>query len=201
MDQNRRATKFPRSGESLKRALSNDENRSTKLTRKIPVIPTVSTPRGAEEDPWKRYKSILKLHQAGSATLVHRNSSSFQEYILMETKGEKELLSKIQKASHKNIVGFYEALYDRGTLFFIYEVMEVSLAQVFATPQGCLRPYEVAAFSTEILQGLHYIHGELRIAHGNLSAENVLVSMKGDVKIGKGVRIYIPGPTDQSKQI
>lgn len=66
-----------------------------------------------------------------------------------------------------------------------YEMMDVSLAQIFGAPHGVLRHYEVAAFCKEVLEGLSYIHKQLKMAHGDLTAENVLLSSaEGAVKIG-----------------
>jgi serine/threonine protein kinase len=114
--------------------------------------------RKEAEDPWKRYRKVFHFDQAGPGLLVHRNDDSFQEFIAKEIKVDsKDWLSGVREASHKNIVRLHEALYHDGALFLFYEVMEVSLAQVFATRLGRLRPYEVAAFCFELLHGLDYI--------------------------------------------
>jgi serine/threonine protein kinase len=66
--------------------------------------------------------------------------------------------------------------------------MEVLLAQVFTIPLGRLRPYEVAAFCFELLHGLDYIHNTLRLVHGNVNTNNILLATNGIVKIGKSTR-------------
>jgi serine/threonine protein kinase len=205
-DLDRRATVFPRSKPDYrihtppKRALTEQEldrkpnGGSAKLRRMAPINTdglsfSRKVFRKEAEDPWKRYRKVLQFDQAGPALLVHRNDDSFREFIVKEVKvHNKEWLSRVRDASHKNIVRLHEALYNDGAVFFFYEVMEVSLAQVFATPLGRLRHYEVAAFCFELLHGLDYIHNTLRLVHGNVNADNILLATNGIVKIGKSTR-------------
>ncbi|QQK48371.1 Tyrosine-protein kinase, active site [Penicillium digitatum] len=61
--------------------------------------------------------------------------------------------------------------------------MDVSLAQVFSSPLGRLQLFEVAAFARELLTGIEYMHINLKITHGALSSNSVLLSVTGAVKI------------------
>ncbi|EDN03771.1 predicted protein [Histoplasma mississippiense (nom. inval.)] len=98
---------------------------------------------------------------------------------------DKSWLSKLQHVSHKNVVTLHEAMYHDDIINIFYEVMDVSLAQIFRTPIGPLSQFEVAAFCKEILEGLDYIHSHLELVHGDLSSESVLLSTKPPaVKIG-----------------
>ncbi|KAJ6008539.1 hypothetical protein N7540_012515 [Penicillium herquei] len=99
----------------------------------------------------------------------------------MTSRGE---LSKIISKPHKNLVHLQEIFYDEGQIFFVYELLDVSLAQIFGSPLGRLQLFEVAAFSKEILAGVQFIHGALNISHGKLNSSNVLLSVNGAVKIG-----------------
>jgi hypothetical protein len=198
----RRATAFPRSKPdsrhhaSVKRTLTDQDHVAkpdgggAKLRRMAPIsTDSLSFPRKMlrkeADDPWKKYYKLFKFDQAGSGTLVHKIDDTFQEFIAKEVKvHSKEWLSRLREASHKNIVHFHEALYKDGVIFFLYEVMEVLLSQIFATPLGLLKHYEVAAFCSELLNGLDYIHNTLGLVHGNVSKENVLLAINGVVKIG-----------------
>jgi len=46
-------------------------------------------------------------------------------------------------------------------IYIFYEVLDVSLAQVFATPLGQLKAYYIAAFCCEILTGIEYIYKKI----------------------------------------
>lgn len=63
-------------------------------------------------------------------------------------------------------------------------MLDVSLAQVFATPLGQLKAYEITAFCCEILTGIEYIYKKLGIVHGDINTENILLSADGSVNIG-----------------
>jgi serine/threonine protein kinase len=186
----RRATLFPRSKPAAhrnltKRAFTDNASRdkSAKLRRLVPVRGLF---KKAVEDPWKRYKTVFEFDQAGLVMLAHLNNHSFEEFVIKShTVDSETCLSAIKDCSHKNVVRLQEALYDNGNIFFIYEVMDVSLAHVFATPLGRLKPYEVAAFCTAIIHGLDYLHNSLKLVHGDVSADNVLLTTDGAIKIGK----------------
>ncbi|EGC41939.1 conserved hypothetical protein [Histoplasma capsulatum var. duboisii H88] len=163
-----------------------------KLQRMIPVIPQAAPKVNIEvvrlfkdeTAPWDRYQFCTKLDQAGQGRTAYSKDGMFNEMLVKEVKVHgKEWLSRVKEINHKNIVALHEALYYQGSIYFFYKIMDVSLAQVFSTPLGTLRFHEVAAFSREILQGLSYIH-DLRISHGQLSSENVLLSAEtAEIKI------------------
>jgi serine/threonine protein kinase len=163
-----------------------------KLQRMVPVSqnPTSFSSKDyickEELDPWQKYQKIFKIEQAGLAIFAHVKNSTFKEAVIKETKIKgKDVLDKIKPTSHKNLVHLHEALYYDDSIFFSYEVMDVSLSQVFCTPLGQLQPYEVAAFCVEVLIGIEYIHNTLKWGHGSLSAENILLKTNGEIKIGK----------------
>jgi serine/threonine protein kinase len=115
--------------------------------------------------------------------VVHA-SDSFKEGIIKAVKTSRSELAKIMTKPHKIFVHMQEVFYHDGQIFFLYELLDVSLAQIFGSPLGCLRLFEVAAFSKEILVGVQYIHEALRITRGSLSSSNILLSTQGVVKIG-----------------
>ena len=127
---------------------------------------------------------------------------TFSEMIIKEVKVSSQAwLSKLSAASHKNIAPLREALYHNSTIYFVYEVLDVSLAQVFATPLGQLKAYEVAAFCCEVLAGIKHIHNDLRLVHGDLNSENILLSTEGSIKIGmKDLRNVLSFLTDVATQ-
>jgi Serine/threonine protein kinase len=192
-NQDNRVSLFPRTSTSyssvLKRAATEDSSTGDKKRNgnKFHKITTGYTDllNKRTGDPWQHYQKIYRSDQGGRGFVVHTKDNTFSDFFAKEVKVHtKEWLSRITLASHKNIVFLKETLYSNGALYFFYELMDVSLAQVFATPFGRLKAYEVAAFCHEILNGLEYIHQTLRFTHGNLTSGNVLLSMDGAVKIG-----------------
>ncbi|KAF7594870.1 hypothetical protein BBP40_007904 [Aspergillus hancockii] len=160
-----------------------DARRKDRKLQKVKLQLPVSLQKGIG-NPWQRYQKVFKLDQAGRGLVVHTKNDTFAEAFVKEVKvHSKEWLSRLTMASHRNIVLMQEALYHNGAIFFFYELMDVSLSKIFATPLGQLKQYEVAAFCHELLTGIHYIHETLKFAHGDLTSSNVLLSMDGAVKI------------------
>lgn len=201
--QDRRISTFPRTNvsqsSSLKRALestdSNDQRSSDGKLRK-PATKSTESLKKAETDPWQLYQRLYKLNLAGQGFVVHRKDNTFSEFFSREVKvNKKEWLSRLTQAPHKNIVALHECFYHAGDLFFIYELMDVYLSQIFSTPFGLLKAYEVASWCREVLEGIQYIHQTLGFVHGDLNSKNVLLSMNGSVKIGTLLSVMLPTPT------
>jgi hypothetical protein len=136
-------------------------------------------------DPWKRYRKSFRINQAGAAYIAHANNQTFEEKVIKQVKTVRGELSKISTSHHQNIVHLFESLFHDEAIYLVYEIMDISLGQIFSSPLGRLQLFEVAAFSREILIGLQHIHESLKISHGSLDSSTILLSVKGDVKIGK----------------
>ncbi|RJE18996.1 STYKc [Aspergillus sclerotialis] len=189
--QDRRVSTFPRTNvgqkPSTKRAFETSNIRDPNVghgkLRKSAAKDTESVQR-KEADPWQQYQRLYKLNLAGQGFVIHRKDSTFSEYFSKEVKvNRKEWLSRITQVSHKNIVILHESLYHDGNIYFIYELMDVYLSQIFSTPFGRLKAYEVASWCHEVLEGIEYIHQTLGFAHGDVNSENVLLTMSGSIKI------------------
>jgi serine/threonine protein kinase len=124
------------------------------------------------------------MNQAGPGWIVHTKNATFSEAIMKQVESPKDELSKIISSPHDNLVPLQEVIYHEGTVYFIYDIMDVSLAQVFGSPLGRLQLFEVAAFTREILAGIEHIHKSLEITHGSFSSASVLLSVSGNIKIG-----------------
>ncbi|KAE8399774.1 kinase-like protein [Aspergillus pseudonomiae] len=193
---NRVVSMFPRSntGQSgtPKRPLPSGESseqgtkRYQRLQKGPQAITTkVSSPLPREaRNPWERYQKVFKIDQAGPSYIAHAKNNTFAEMIVKEVKApSKNWLTKLTSTSNQNVVHLQEAMFDNDCIYLFYEVMDVSLSQAFATPLGRLKAYEVAAFSQELLHGLDYIHKNLKLVHGDITANCVLLSVEGAVKI------------------
>lgn len=187
-----RLSRFPRQNKrELEAEADQGGQKQQKYIKSVPVRDLKPLRRGRiplrkeVSNPWDRYQEIFKMKQAGPGHFVHSKDDTFSEMIVKEVKVHSQTwLSRLSASSHKNIVHLREALYHNSAIYFVYEVLDVSLAQVFATPLGRLKAYEVAAFCYEILAGIEYIHNDLNVVHGDLSSEDVLLSTDGSIKIG-----------------
>jgi serine/threonine protein kinase len=191
-----RVSRFPRTenGDTprIKRPLDELDTvvRGTKQSvqrlQKRQATPEVPTPFSKEvASPWQDYQKSFRLNQAGYGLVVHAKNATFAEGILKEIRGYgKEKLSNVTSYSHKNLVKLQRAFYDDGSIFVLYEMMDVTLAQIFSSPLGRLQLYEVAAFSQDILTGIDHIHNCLKITHGDLTSDSILLSVSGAIKIG-----------------
>ena len=190
-DRNHRVSRFPgtRDGEtSAKRTLADLESavQGTKdSVQRLHKRPTIFKQLSKMPvSPWNQYRKSFKINQAGPAYIVHANDSTFREGVIKAVKTHRSEFSKVHTNPHKNFVHLQEAFYFDGQIFFLYEVMDISLAQIFNSPLGRLQLFEVAAFSKELLAGVQHIHESLKIAHGDLESANILLSVTGAVKIG-----------------
>ncbi|KAJ6115239.1 hypothetical protein N7486_001017 [Penicillium sp. IBT 16267x] len=187
MKADNRVSRFPGSKdtEARKRTLASLEPAAHKDSPPIPHKRPALFKQISKEvvSPWERYQKSFKINQAGPGYIVHAKTSTFQEGIIKAVKTPRSELSKIMTKHHRNFVQLQEAFYHDGEIFLLYELLDVSLAQIFGSPLGRLQLFEVAAFSKEILNGVQYIHDALKITHGNLESANILLSVGGAVKI------------------
>lgn len=179
-----RVSRFPGPESHGKRKLADVEPsvQSAKESVKLQRRPTLQK---SAEAPWERYRKSFKLNQAGPGQVVHANDSSFREGIIKSVNTTRSELSKIMTSPHRNFVHLQEAFYHNDQIFLLYEIMDISLAQLFSTPFGRLQLFEVAAFSKEVLIGIHHIHDTLKITHGEINSDNILLSVAGAIKIGR----------------
>lgn len=100
----------------------------------------------------------------------------------------------------------HSAFFQDGTVWTIYEEMDLSLEQIFEldcdpwTVDPGRKDLQISAISAQVgfstalfthslitqqvLRGLVYIHDNLGVAHGAISARNVLLKRTGRVKLG-----------------
>lgn len=194
VDRNNRVSRFPGSSDGevrakrpladLKSAVQGTKD-SVQRLQKRPALARQLYKTAA--NPWERHRKSFKINQAGPGYIVHTNDSAFREGIMKAVKTSRSELSKVITDPHKNFVYLHEAFYHDGQIFLLYEVMDISLAQIFGSPLGRLQVFEVAAFSKELLTGVQHIHDSLKITHGDLKSANILLSVTGATKIGMNI--------------
>lgn len=142
------------------------------------------------QKPWSQYNRIMEVDQAGPAVLAHKRNRGQKIVAIKEVKGcSKDLLRSLRTSSHENVLPVYAALFDEGSIFLVYDSMDVSqnvcLSDIIGTPRGSLDISEVATVCQSITKGLHHIHDDLKVAHGAIRGETILLHPKsGQIKIG-----------------
>ncbi|PGH19275.1 serine/threonine protein kinase [Polytolypa hystricis UAMH7299] len=154
------------------------------------------------ENPWRRYWGVWEKDQAGTGILAYENVKSFPVVFITEREPPKlkVQLLRLKEISHANIVHLKQAYLSDKSIFFVYESMQASLAQLEGTPYVSFNEADIATVCKELLQGLKHIHDDLRIAHGSLNCDNVLIAGDGTVQIANIGDSLLDGGDPDRKQ-
>lgn len=133
------------------------------------------------------YKRFWNIKQAGPGIVAIKDVEPLPIVLIKERETTKFIKTQLKKASHKNVLGLLDFFHDsdKVTLVYEYEHSAVALARLSNTPNVVFSEGDIATVCREVLNGLHYIHSELKIIHGSLNCINVLLTMAAEVKIGE----------------
>jgi serine/threonine protein kinase len=89
----------------------------------------------------------------------------------------------MKKSQHPNIVNYLDSYLWKGDLWVVMEYMEGgSLTDVVTC--NMMMEGQIAAVCQEVLRGLHHLHSK-GVIHRDIKSDNILLSMKGDIKLSK----------------
>eukprot|EP00667_Euglena_gracilis_P016898 EG_transcript_17748 len=93
-----------------------------------------------------------------------------------------ELLDGLTKLHHPHLVGVlgYGEVY--GQVFTIMEFVGAGSLQDILLKVGLLKPRQAAAYISDLLAGLDYLHSH-GVVHGNIKPDNVLLTPEGRCKL------------------
>lgn len=94
----------------------------------------------------------------------------------------------IKQLNHINIAHIYDMYFSKNIQYIVMEYIDGVTLKEFINKQGSITWNEVIYFSKSILEAVQYAHNK-NIIHGNISAENILLTANGEVKI-KNFGIY-----------
>ncbi|OAX78363.1 hypothetical protein ACJ72_07333 [Emergomyces africanus] len=94
-----------------------------------------------------------------------------------------EQLQCLKAVSHANITHLRKVFISGESIYFVYEAMCTSLAQLHGSPHTRFNEADIATVCKKVLHGLSYIHEHLRISHGFLNCDNVLLGDNGKIQI------------------
>ncbi|CRG88243.1 hypothetical protein PISL3812_05271 [Talaromyces islandicus] len=95
---------------------------------------------------------------------------------------ETENYNVAQRPSHPNLVPLEDITVGGNMVYCSYERPGISLASLQRWIRG--DAIAVASICKQILHGLMYIHGVLKIGHGNLNGNDIYLSPDGTIQIG-----------------
>ena len=104
-------------------------------------------------NPWQenRYLGIIKETQESEVIIAHKQEPEHPIVSVREHECSNEaVIKKIAQCSHENIVHIHEVFVDQNRVFFMYERMDVSIAEVQAGPYGHLQSYQIAAICQKV---------------------------------------------------
>ncbi|KAL3441489.1 kinase-like domain-containing protein [Aspergillus insuetus] len=150
------------------------------------------------------HEIYYRIDQAGAGLFAIKDAPSLPTCTLKEyQKLKSPNVRKLVPIQHKNLVsllGFFET--DRhGYLAYEYEHIPITL--------GCVAGFtrfnepDIATICREVLEGLKFIHAELKISHGSIKCSNILLTYSGDLKIANIGDSILQGTTlrDRDKDL
>ena len=98
--------------------------------------------------PWERYHRFMRLDQGGPAIIAH---SDFALVAIKERKGKDEdQADRIMSITSSYVVNLKRAFFDNGTIYLVYECMDIALRNIRSCPKGDLTACEIAAVCKEV---------------------------------------------------
>eukprot|EP01112_Ceratiomyxa_fruticulosa_P002135 TRINITY_DN12262_c0_g2_i1.p1 TRINITY_DN12262_c0_g2~~TRINITY_DN12262_c0_g2_i1.p1 ORF type:complete len:372 (-),score=82.23 TRINITY_DN12262_c0_g2_i1:93-1208(-) len=179
-------------GESPKSNPSPSKSRESESTT-VGSSTHLSYPSHIESLDLKSLK-LIKILGRGSSGTVHQalhiptNKELALKVITLEAEesirkniiGELKTLHKTQS---EYIVSFFDAFYEDGTIYIAMEYMDKGSIADLLKSAGTLPEVVLAKITTQVLNGLIYLHKQLHLIHRDVKPSNFLVSSTGKVKI------------------
>ena len=99
--------------------------------------------------PWERYHKFMMLEQAGPVTIAH---SKFSSVAIKESNFERDnQIDDIILITNSYIVNLNQALLHDGSVYLVYECMDIALRNIRSCPKGDLNTCEIAAVCKEVI--------------------------------------------------
>ena len=117
------------------------------------ILPQADPPNSisVQGDPWKRYFRILTEENNGPATIAYQQVDDFPIVaIRRHARNDQGTTKYIVRSSHENVVNLQECFVSTDCLYFVYEYIEISLAEIQAMPYGALEAYHIAVICQKV---------------------------------------------------
>lgn len=107
----------------------------------------------SHENPWKRYRGVWEKEQAGVGVVAYENVLTFPVVFIKQKHNlsSKEQLESLKEVRHNNIVHLKQVFLSDASIFFVYEAMRMSLAQLRGSPYVSFNEPDIATVCKEVL--------------------------------------------------
>ncbi|XP_077987532.1 testis-specific serine/threonine-protein kinase 3-like [Glandiceps talaboti] len=89
----------------------------------------------------------------------------------------------LRRLNHENIIDIYESFEHDDKLYTVLAIAEEGCLENYVRRKIRLQETEARGMFCQILRGVSYCHNRARIAHGDISCANVLLTANGDLKL------------------
>lgn len=90
----------------------------------------------------------------------------------------------LRQCRHKNVICFYDAYFFDFKLWSFTEYCgNGSIGKLLNDLEKPLSQIQIHYVVTEVLQGLYYLHEQIKICHHDIRADNILITSSGDIKL------------------
>lgn len=156
----------------------------------IPIKPSVANTdlRKPQKGKTIHYHKSYNVDQAGPGVIALKDIESLPVCLIKERPTRNARALRIDgPIVHKNLIGLQDSYkaYRKTNLVYDYEHFAVSLGCVVGTVE--FSEADIATICKELLQGLAYLHFDLKITHRSLDCSNILLTSTGEIKIGKRI--------------
>jgi serine/threonine protein kinase len=131
------------------------------------------------------YHRSYNIDQAGPGVIALKDSDNLPTCLIKECEARKlRYIRSLRPISHTNLISLLDFFQSGEKVYLVYEYehMAISLGCIAGIVE--FNEADIATLCKEILKGLDYIHSELKTSYGQLHFSNIVLTWKGEVKIG-----------------
>ena len=123
----------------------------SRVSGPYPVFPGVNHDKFLHKaSPWDDYYAILE-EEKGESVLAHSKKERHDIVVIRKTKSPiGDSITGLKRCYHQNLVTLHDVYVDSKCFYFVYEFVDVSLAEIQCTPVGNFASYQIAAVCCEV---------------------------------------------------
>ncbi|KAE8155559.1 hypothetical protein BDV40DRAFT_306893 [Aspergillus tamarii] len=123
------------------------------------------------------------IDQAGLGVLAIKDVHHLPFCVIKKyPRNSRKHIRNLKPARH-NLICLFEYAEAQSEIHIVYEYEHIPISLGCLVVSVQFSEVAIATVSREVLEGLQYIHSELRMSHGAINPSNILLTWKGEVKI------------------
>jgi len=159
------------------------------------------------EDPDKIFDDLREIGHGSFGAVYYARQNVTHEVVAIKkmSYGGKQSLEKWQdilkeirfltRLTHPNCIKYHGCYLKEQTVWLVMEYCLGSASDIIEVHKAPLREDEISAICSGVLNGLHYLHSQLRI-HRDIKAGNILLTDTGDIKLADFGSAAIASPAN-----